>query len=65
VEHERIKEDSNRSRPDVDLANEESTTGTDLDRMRSYMFRKPQENIIIDRCQPKVICLESLFLEDA
>jgi len=31
VEHERIKEDGNRSRSDVDLANEESTTGTDLE----------------------------------
>jgi len=34
VEHERIKEDGNRSRPDVDLTNEESTTGTDLERTR-------------------------------
>jgi hypothetical protein len=44
VEHERIKEDGNRSRPDVDLANEESTTGTDLGRTRdltcSGRFRK-------------------------
>lgn len=34
MEHERIKEHGRRSRSDVDLTNEESTTGTDLERTR-------------------------------